>query len=128
MGDAIFPADRARATREGIEAPRKPHINAESVSRAMTRLCTHAGIEDLHVHDMRKAVATWAGDNGILPHVVDYILHHAAKTTTGAHYDFSTMDPLVRPALQAWADHVEAVADGRRSDGNVTPLRRPQVA
>ena len=89
----------------------------------MTRLCTHAGIEDLHVHDMRKALATWAGDNGILPHVVDYILHHAAKTTTGAHYDFSTMDPLVRPALQAWADHVEAVADGRRLDGNVTPLQ-----
>ena len=76
----------------------------------MARLCADAGLKDLRVHDMRKALATWAGDNGIMPHVVDYILHHAARTTTGQHYNFSTMDPLVRSALQAWADYVEAAA------------------
>jgi integrase len=110
----IFPPDESRGVRKRLvgHKPRRPHIHGESVSKAMARVCEHAGLEDLHAHDMRKALATWAGDGGIQPHVVDYILHHAAKTTTGAHYDFSTMDLLVRPALQAWADHVEAAAAG----------------
>jgi integrase len=110
-GNVVFPADEARGVRRLLlKPPRKPHIHGESVSKAMARLCQHAGIADLHVHDMRKALATWAGDYGVMPHVIDYILHHASRTTTGTHYDFSTMDPLVRPALQGWADHVEAAA------------------
>jgi integrase len=109
--NVVFPADEARGVRGLLKnGPRKPHIHGESVSKAMARLCHQTGIDDLHVHDMRKALATWAGDNGVMPHVVDYILHHAARSTTGQHYDFSTMDPLVRPALQAWADYVEAAA------------------
>ena len=115
--ELVFPADEQRSDRLEGSGPRKPHIHGESVSKAMTRLCAHAGLQNLRAHDMRKALATWASDNGILPHVIDYILHHAPRTTTGAHYDFSTMDPLVRPALQLWADHIEAVATSHRNGG-----------
>jgi hypothetical protein len=45
---------------------------------------------------------------------------------TDAHYDFSTLQGPVRSALQAWADHVCALAAGRQqpavaAQGSLSP-------
>jgi integrase len=52
----VFPADTLRV-RKGKEA-RMPHIHGESVSRAMARLRERLGLDDAHVHDLRKTVTT----------------------------------------------------------------------
>ena len=36
-----------------------PYINSDSVTRAMRRICDDAGIEDLHLHDMRTAMVSF---------------------------------------------------------------------
>jgi len=108
--DFIFPADLTR-TRNG-KTPRKPHINGESVARAMARLRKEIGLEDVRVHDFRKCMTTWLAEHRVDREVRKHILHHAPEDVTAAHYDFSTLEGPVRSALEAWADHVSALAAG----------------
>ncbi len=111
----LFPADLDKAKLiEGKSGklerkkPRTPHINRESVSRAMARLTKELKINDAHGHDFRKALTTWIRENGHSKDVSDLILHHASGSVTGSHYDFAVLDGPVRKALQAWATHVTA--------------------
>jgi integrase len=107
----VFPASLERVA-IGRD-PRVPHMHRESVSRAMARVRASVGIEDVRVHDFRKAVVTWLREVKRVPiDVCDHILHHARKGVTEKHYDFGVLDGPVRDALQAWADHVESVARG----------------
>jgi integrase len=103
-----FPADMSRA-RTGTQT-RVPHINGESVSRAMARLRERASLDDARVHDLRKTVTTWLREEKrVSSDVCDLILHHARKGVTASHYDFSTLEGPVRDALQMWSEHVERV-------------------
>ncbi len=111
----LFPADLDKVKR--IEGPkgklehkktRTPHVNRESVSRAMARLTSELKINDAHGHDFRKALTTWIRENGHSKDVSDLILHHASGSVTGSHYDFAVLDGPVRKALQDWAKHVTA--------------------
>jgi integrase len=93
--------------------PRKPHISGESVSRAMARLCKKIKLEDVRVHDFRKCITTWLAERGVAKEVRKHILHHCPEDVTDAHYDFATLQGPVRSALQAWADHICALAASR---------------
>jgi integrase len=102
---------------------RLPHINGESVSRAMARLCERIKLKDAHTHDLRKCITTWLREHKrVSSDVVDLILHHARKGVTASHYDFATLEGPVRTALQDWADHVEAVSK-KSGTGNVVKIR-----
>ena len=126
----VFPAETARLTGERARtAPRKPHINGESVSRAMARLRDKIGLEDARVHDLRKTITTWLREAGVSRDVCDLILHHAKQGVTGSHYDFSTLEGPVRRALEVWASHLQAVFAGnaQAAAGNVVAFK-PAVA
>jgi integrase len=119
----VFPADTTRA-RVGRN-PRRPHINGESVSRAMARLRERVGLEDARVHDLRKTVTTWLRETKLVSSdVCDLILHHARKGVTASHYDFSTLEGPVRAALQAWADHVWSITRQTGLTSNVVEMKR----
>lgn len=115
--DYVFPATTFGKHIEGEE---RTHIGQESVSRAMAKACELAGIEDLHLHDMRKAITTWLGDQGERSDVLDRILHHHSghstnqrSSVTETHYNFSVMAGPLRDAWQRWADHVDQVASDK---------------
>ena len=103
---------------------RQPHIAQESVSRAMASLCRVAGVENVHLHDMRKAITSWLGERGERPDILDMILHHGSKNVTKTHYNFSTMEKWLREAWQAWADHLLEVAERGVGASNVLKLER----
>lgn len=105
MDGYVFPA------LSGGGNTRTPHINPESVSRAMARLCERIKLKDAHVHDQRKTITSWLREHKLVPDfVLDKILHHARKGTTDTSYNFATLLGPVREAMQSWSDHVEAVA------------------
>jgi integrase len=106
--DHVFPAGRIPGETEA--ETRVPHVNGESVSRAMRRLRVQFGIDDVTIHDMRRSIATWLGEQGTRPDVIDKILNHTPRDVTRLHYNFAGLDGLVRAALQSWADHVETIA------------------
>lgn len=109
----VFPA------LSGGSETRTPFINPESVSRAMARLCKRIDLEDAHTHDLRKAIATWLREEKLAPDfVLDKILHHKRAGTTDTSYNFATLLGPVRDAMQAWADHVEAVASSAAAPTN----------
>ena len=102
---------------------RQPHLAQESVSKAMAALCKVAGVEDVHLHDMRKAITSWLFQRGERPDIVDRILHHGSKNVTETHYNFASMDKWLRDAWQAWAEHVVQIASKATTVSNVLPLR-----
>jgi integrase len=139
----VFPADKTRA-KIGKET-RTPHINGESVSRAMARLRTRLEkdlaerakrsrieqpklLRNARVHDLRKTVTTWLREERMVStDVVDLILHHARKGVTASHYDFSTLEGPVRAALQSWSDHIAQLGrtgDADDASANVVPIAR----
>src|SRR5690606_33559121 len=66
--------------------------------------------DDVTIHDMRTAISTWLGDQGVRPDVIDRILNHKPKSITRRHYNFALMDKFVRSAMQLWADHVHRIS------------------
>jgi integrase len=103
-GDAfLFPA------RAFTEMSKFPHVDRHSLSRAMKRLCDKLGIDDAHAHDFRRTIASWLGDLGERPDVISRILAHTPQDITARVYNHSRLDPLVREALQRWADHVDGL-------------------
>ncbi len=107
----VFPADLTRTplstSGKRTKQPRTPHVNQQSVSRAGGKLRIAVGIDDVRVHDFRKIVATWLGEQGTDPVIIETVLGHAGGGITRTHYDFSRREPEVRAALQRWADHVD---------------------
>jgi integrase len=95
-------------------------------------------------HDLRRTFATYAGGGlpahqlaklsardkgqakglGIEPHIVEAILNHVSGSRSGVAgtYNRSTYEGPKRVALDLWADHLNAIVEGRQT--NVTPLRR----
>ena len=97
---------------------RSDHLSQDSVSHAFARARELAEIENLTLHDMRKAITTWLGDRGERGDVLDRIQHHHSGHATGnrssvtdSHYNFSVMAEPLRSAWQAWADHVRRVIE-----------------
>ena len=120
-GECLFPA---RAI--GERATLQPHVNLSSVTKAMARLREAYDVDDVTVHDLRRAISTGLGEMGFRPDVIDRVLNHAPVGVTRKHYDFSKLLPDVRRALQAWADHIEEVASGssKRQASNVIAMAR----
>jgi integrase len=113
----VFPADLSRTSKLKPKATRTAHINRESASRAMARLCDNLEIEGLVLHDMRKAVTTYLREVHHTPSdVCDLILHHAPRGVTGSHYDFSILEGPVRLAMQQWSNHVVRIVEHRLDD------------
>ena len=113
--EQVFPAGRIPGDEKA--ETRVPHVNGESVSRAMRRLRDQFEIEDVTIHDMRRCIATWLGETGTRPDVIDRILNHVPRDVTRRHYNFAGMDSLIREAMQQWADHVTRIADQVNIEG-----------
>ena len=110
----VFPA--GYDAESGKKAPRTLHIHGESVSKAMRRVrqavvdaAEKAGekssLGDVTVHDLRRTMATYLGNQGVHPVVLETILGHAREGVTRKHYNHALMTEQVREALQLWADH-----------------------
>lgn len=69
------------------------------------------------LHDIRRTVATRLGDLGTLPHVVEALLNHVSghKAGVAGIYNRATYSNEKRMALDLWAEHVTALAEGRKN-------------
>jgi integrase len=124
----VFPATTFGKHVEGEE---REHITQESVSRAMSRVAVIAGVKDVHLHDMRKALTSWLGDRGERSDVLDRILHHHTghhsnqrSSVTESHYNFAIMAAPLRDAWQRWADHIGSISSQSESASNVVEMKR----
>ena len=61
----------------------------------------------------------------IAPHVVEAAINHVSghKGGVAGIYNRATYRPQKKAALQAWADHLEALVQGRKPVNNIVALR-----
>ena len=108
----VFPADikKVRIGKKSIH----PHLHGDSITVAMRRLCFVIGIPDASIHDARRCIATWLGEGGVRPDVIDMILNHAPKVqdVTRRHYNHAVLAEPVRAALQSWGRPFDNVVQG----------------
>jgi integrase len=122
-GDFVFPADRSKA-KLGRET-KAAHIHGGSVSGAMRRLRIVADVDDISIHDMRRAISNWLKDQGVSREVRDLILNHKDSSVTEAHYSNSArMEKQVRAALEAWAGHVWQITGQAEPASNVVEMKQ----
>jgi integrase len=80
-------------------------------------------VDDISIHDMRRAISNWLKDQGISREVRDLILNHKDPSVTEAHYSNSArMLTQVRNALQAWANHVSQITGQAAAQENVVAM------
>jgi integrase len=73
------------------------------------------------LHDLRRSCRTGLGKLGIAPHIAERVLNHI-KGGVEAIYDRHRYEADIKSALEIWANHVLAVAEGR--DSKITALKR----
>ena len=78
---------------------------------AKKQLDQRIGIAPWRLHDLRRSAATYMGELGVLPHVVEQALNHVsgAKAGVAGVYNRSKMIEAVREGLQRWADHIDGI-------------------
>jgi integrase len=88
------------------------------------RLDETSGVQNWHLHDIRRTVASGMAKLGINLPVIEKVLNHASGSFAGivGVYQHHTFADEKRSALDAWANYVTALVEGRPA--NVTPLRR----
>lgn len=61
------------------------HVSVEVVGNAWQRIRHHAGLEDVHLHDLRHTVGTYAGQAGVNAFLVRDLLRHKTTHTTNRY-------------------------------------------
>jgi integrase len=99
----------------------------ESYSRMKRKLDQLAPLaEPWRLHDLRRSCASGLQRVGTRLEVSESVLNHASGSITGVaavyhRHDFAAEK---RAALEAWADRVEALVEGREAATNVIEMRR----
>jgi integrase len=110
----------------GVRANRGFTLWAEGRTALDQRLAGAA--KPFQLRDIRRTVATGMADIGIEPHVIEAVLNHYSGHRAGVAgvYNRSPYRQAVKAALMRWADHVQALVEGRES--NIIALKVPTSA
>jgi integrase len=86
-------------------------------SKAKARLDEVIKIPQWRIHDLRRTCATGMGELGVFPHVIESVLNHVSGTRSGVAglYNKAAHETEKAEALQRWADHVAAIAEGQNA-------------
>lgn len=115
-----------------FQSPRSDNdvpMDRRAFTRAMNRIVTALEFPRATPHDFRRTGATTiTGERiGIPRFIVSQVIAHAADTggaaaVTGMHYDLNDYLPDKRRALDAWANLLQAIIEGKERPANVVPL------
>jgi integrase len=98
------------------------------LSKAKRRLDEASGVQGWTLHDLRRTAATGMAEKcGVQPHIIEAALNHISgesKRGVAGIYNRARYADEIRKALQAWADYVDGLVNGRPAiGGNVVRMR-----
>jgi integrase len=65
------------------------------------------------LHDLRRSVATWMGEHGTEPHIVEAVLnHHEGRSGVKGVYNRAKYERQIKTALASWDDHLRSLISG----------------
>lgn len=95
------------------------HVAAEVVWNAWQRIRHHAALDDVHLHDLRHTVGTYAGQAGVSAFIVRDLLRHSSSITTNRYVN--RQDDPVRDISDHVGERILAGLSGVQS-AEVIPL------
>ncbi len=97
-----------RLNRSALVFPRNTDkavpISKEVMESGWRRLQWRAQIEDVHIHDLRHTVGTYAAQAGVSGFIVRDLLRHASISTTGRYANFD--DSPVREVAEIVGERI----------------------
>ena len=91
-------------------------------AKAKASLDRASGVQDWHLHDLRRTVATGLQRLGVRLEVTEAVLNHVSGSRAGIVGVYQRHDwaEEKRAALNAWGEHVAAIVEGREATAKVT--------
>jgi integrase len=76
------------------------------------------------LHDLRRSAVTHMVELGVAPHVVEACINHISghKSGVAGIYNRATYREPKQAAMQAWADHLEALVERREPASNIVAI------
>ncbi|MBI5427678.1 MAG: site-specific integrase [Nitrospinae bacterium] len=98
------------------------HIDPRALTRAMRKAAKEIGLQNVHVHDTRKAVATGLASLRVDRFIIKKCLNHQEKDVLAIHYDFFEYLDQKRAAMETWGRKLENILTGQAAD--IIPIHR----
>jgi integrase len=92
-------------------------------TRAIDRARELSGVNEWHLHDLRRTFATQLRTIGIDRLVVSKLLNHAEAGVTQV-YDRYSADPEKAAAMERWANRLREIISGEPADNVVAMIAR----
>jgi integrase len=115
FGHHVFPA----RVGTGLDADR--NMDPKALAHAIRRNRSHLGMDPFTPHDLRRTAASQMAGMGVGRLTISKVLNHVERGVT-AVYDRYSYDEEKRTALNAWAEKLSDIVEGR--EGKVIPLAR----
>lgn len=87
---------------------KKPGSHLVNIDKAWNRVREAAGIEDVHIHDLRRTVGSWLAQAGNSLHLIGRVLNHSNQSTTAIYARFG--EDSIRSALEEHGARILGVA------------------
>ena len=87
------------------------HITKELVENAWQRVRHHADIPDVHIHDLRHTVGTFAAQSGSNAFLISHLLRHRNVTITNRYVNHDAHP--IRVLSETVGERIEAGLKGR---------------
>ena len=82
------------------------------------------GLDDVHIHDLRRTMATQLGELGFSDFEIGLLLNHSRAGVTGKTYNKSEYTPQKLHMLTSWEARLTAILEGREPELNVVEFAR----
>lgn len=67
---------------------KNPGCHLVNIDKPWQRVRKQAGVEDVHIHDLRRTVGSWMAQAGNSLHLIGRVLNHSNSSTTGIYARF----------------------------------------
>jgi integrase len=104
-----------------IKAAEARALSKSAIEKSWRRIRAAAGIADVHLHDLRHTVGTYAGQSGANAFLVRDLLRHKDLSTTGIYVNRA--DEPMRTLSDQVGERIAAGLEGRKG-GDVVALKR----
>lgn len=93
---------------------KNPGAHLVNISKPWLRVRKAAGVDDVHLHDLRRTVGSWLAQAGNSLHLIGKVLNHSNQSTTAIYARFQ--QDTVREAMEQHGDQLLQIATGNTAD------------
>lgn len=104
---------------------KNPGAHLVNIDKPWQRVRKAAGVDDVHIHDLRRTVGSWLAQAGNSLHLIGRVLNHSNASTTAIYARFGQDN--VREALDRHGNQILAAA-GLKLGGDVVEISKARGA